>query len=286
MKILILGSAGLLGSYVLSIGKISGFDVVGISRKKNRGFDFNYESSIFSIIDTFQPNVVINCVAITSFDFCEEHFEEALKINCSTPVKIAEKCAELNIKFVHISTDHYYNGNGKRQHEESDKVTILNKYAQTKYLAEEGIKTFSNCLILRTSIIGRTSNGRNFLDWIINALQNGDRVGLYEDAFTSFIHCNQLSKIIFELLLKNASGLYNIGASEVFSKAEFCILLAKEIELNLNYFLTKVTEQRIQRANSCGLSSKLIQDRYTISIPTMEDVVSQCVIEWSTSSKK
>ncbi len=286
MKILVLGSDGLLGSYVLSEGKISGLDIVGISRKKNVGFDFNYESSIFSIIENFQPNVVINCVAITSFDFCEEYYEEALKINCSTPVKIAEKCAELNIKFVHISTDHYYNDDGRRQHSEFDKIIILNKYAQTKYFAEEEIKTFSNCLILRTSIIGRTCNGRNFLDWIINALQNGDRVGLYEDAFTSFIHCSQLSKIIFELLLKNASGLYNLGASEVFSKAEFCLLLAKEIKLNLDYFLTKVSEQPIKRANSCGLSSKLIQDHYTVSVPTMEEVVSQCVIEWSTLSEK
>lgn len=279
MKILVLGSNGLLGSYIISYARSLPKDIFGVSRKTNPSFDFNFPNTVEDILEKVKPNVVINCVAITSFELCEKNYEEALQVNCLAPNKIAELCTKRNIKFIHISTDHFFNDSSSRPHKETDEVQIVNNYAKTKYLAEKKIKEHKNVLILRTSIIGRTSGGINFLDWIINSLHSKERVGLYEDAYTSFIHCNQLSDLIFNLIDKDASGFFNVGCSQVFSKAQFCLLLAKRLKINLNYYLTQVKELKIPRANSCGLSSNKIQKEYGITPPSLDEVVNECILE-------
>ena len=49
-------------------------------------------------------------------------------------------------------------------------------------------------------VLGLTKEQRSYLDWILENINHSREVGLYFNAYTSLIHCEQLSKIIFELV--------------------------------------------------------------------------------------
>ena len=180
---------------------------------------------------------------------------------------------------VNISTDHFFGGKEKVAHTEDDKVKIVNNYARTKYEGEQLVLNIDSSLVLRTSIIGRTPENRTLLDWIVNAMENSLTVNLFEDAFTSFIHCKQLTRIIFQLIDLNASGLYNVGSNDVFSKAEFCLDLANSLDYKLDYSLATSANQGIKRSTSCGLSSNKLIQEYSIKVPSLDEVIQECALE-------
>tara|TARA_Y100000994_G_scaffold211069_1_gene185228 strand:+ start:70 stop:927 length:858 start_codon:yes stop_codon:yes gene_type:complete len=279
MKILVLGSNGLLGRYFCQSYLKTDHKLSEYNRNLYPKSDFINSDSIIEIIKAEKPNVVLNCVAVTSFEKCERNYKFAYQVNAKTPFDISMHCQNKNIKFIHISTDHFFGGKGRIAHQEEDEINLVNNYAITKHEAEQLILKNKSSLVLRTSIIGRTKQNRTFLDWIIEAMKNDLKVSLYQDAFTSFIHCRQFSKIINKLLSVNASGLYNVGCSEVFSKAEFCLELANKMNYQLDYSLVKSDRQEINKSISCGLSSNKLMNKYSIKVPSLEEVVQECVLE-------
>mgnify|MGYP000258214522 CR=1 FL=1 len=277
MKIIILGSSGMLGSYLQNSEIFNEDDVVGISRSNFPDFNFLEPEKTIKLIQSLTPDVIINCVAITSIAACEEDKNLADQINTVVPALISEYCYKKNIFFVHISTDHFYSRGGNIAHKETEPVHLLNHYAVSKFEAENRISISNpDALIIRTSIIGRTPEGRTFLDWVIRSIEGNNKLNLFSNAYVSFIHCNQLSSIIKNLINQNVMGLYNVSCTEVFSKAEFILSLADAIGARLNYQLADVAELNPPRPNSCGLSPLRLMQKTGINTPSMKNVI-DCV---------
>ena len=77
MKLLITGASGLLGIN-LAMEAMSGHDVVGVDRGKLKSTPFPviktnfYNSRAFDpMLDSTQPDWVINCAALANLDECE-----------------------------------------------------------------------------------------------------------------------------------------------------------------------------------------------------------------------
>ena len=89
MKILVFGKNGQVGS------KLSKFkNVISISREEGNFLD---TKKVISLIDKYDPSIVINSVAKTDVDLCEKEKSESEVINTITPIEIAKKC-KLKIK--------------------------------------------------------------------------------------------------------------------------------------------------------------------------------------------
>ena len=286
MKILILGSTGMLGTCISKYGSQTDHTILLPSMINGNHPNYLNPEDVLAEIDRIKPDGVINCAAITSFERCENFPQEASQVNTLTPYDISNFCSERAFYFLHISTDHYYIDAADFAHSENDPVSILNHYAQTKYDAESKILENPNALVLRTSIIGRNKNGSSFLDWLINAMLDNQTVDLFDDAYTSFIHCNELAAIIFEFINARPAGLYNLASSEVFSKADFAIALAKRLNFDLKYTLKSVEQLSVKRANSCGLDSSKISSLCNISLPSMLNSVESTAVEWAKGNKK
>tara|TARA_Y100000768_G_scaffold381418_1_gene360033 strand:- start:674 stop:1528 length:855 start_codon:yes stop_codon:yes gene_type:complete len=281
MKIIILGSSGMLGSYMLNVLYSNKDNIIGISRSNYPEFNFCDAKSTIKLIKSFKPDAVINCVAETSISACEDNRELADQINTITPALISEFCYIHNIFFVHISTDHFYSQGGKIAHKEDDPVQLLNHYAVSKFEAENRITSLNpNALVIRTSIIGRTKEGKTFLDWVIRSIEAKERLNLFSNAFVSFIHCNQLAMVIKSLINKKIVGLFNVSCSEVFSKAEFVISLANALSVEIDYQLGDVSELTPPRPNSCGLSSSKLEQKTGIYVPSFKNVVELVASEY------
>ena len=155
MKILLLGSNGMLGKTIYKKLTSLETEVSTVARSNaDYCFDLTDDARLESCIKEERPAVVINAAAIVDIEFCEKNPGLAYQINTRIPGVLADICKRKNIYLVHISTDHYYCGDGSRKHKETDPVTLVNEYARTKYLGEQLILAHKDSLILRTNIIG------------------------------------------------------------------------------------------------------------------------------------
>jgi len=283
MRILVLGSKGMLGTYLVRyLSNISSkitkkdFELFSASKDgKDLYCDFSERNSITSLFNEVNPDLVVNCIAITSLEYCEKNPKECQEINGFIPGYLAELCKISSSRFIQISTDHFYKDDGSKAHLESDKTFGLNQYAKSKLLAEKEINERGNdFLILRTSIVGLTESRGSYLDWILENLRNSKEVGLYFNAYTSLIHCEQLSEIIFQLSFNHHfSGLYNISNKNVFSKGDFYLSVAKKLGIKPIYKKEDLKPGIIERSVSCGLSPSKIESKTGLLMPSKSDLV-------------
>ncbi len=117
-KILITGASGLLGINLALSAQARGYDVTGITLEegiqgipfKMYHLDLTQPGVIHQTIQDTNPDVIINCVALTDVDRCEQIPEAARQVNAWIPEALAMETAHRHIKLVHISTDAVFDG--------------------------------------------------------------------------------------------------------------------------------------------------------------------------------
>ena len=168
----------IIASYFKNKKKVQSYNHIKIDIK-------NYKNLKKSII-TINRDIIINAAGITNVDDCEKNYKKAYQINYLGAKNIAQICKNLKIKLVHLSTDHLFDGK-KRKYTENDKITPLNNYSKSKFLAEDYIKkNLNNFLIIRTNFFGVGYNhSKKFFDFIIERLKRKKK---FIFLMTFFIH--------------------------------------------------------------------------------------------------
>ncbi|MDC0226828.1 sugar nucleotide-binding protein, partial [Alphaproteobacteria bacterium] len=191
----------------------------------------NFESNIKlkNQIKLINPDIIINTIALTDIDYCEKNFQESKNINCDLASVISIICKEIKIKYIHISTDHFFNSNTK-YHKEDSKTFCVNNYAKTKLLGEQQVlKNNTNSLIIRTNFYCWGTYYRSSItDFIINNLKKNKKINLASNIFYTPIFVKTLVEQINLLIKKNAKGIYNIASKKRITKYEFGLKIAKK----------------------------------------------------------
>tara|TARA_B100001013_G_scaffold262841_1_gene165340 strand:+ start:247 stop:1107 length:861 start_codon:yes stop_codon:yes gene_type:complete len=281
MDYVILGSSGLLGQTLLKIGKKRNLSIIGLSRNtKKFQIDFLSIPNLLHILRKIKPKVIINAAGIVNIDFCEEYYTDAFKVNALPLKHLSEFCSEHNIKLLQISTDHFFTGDKNKKHKENDKITILNNYAKTKFLAEQYTKSHDSHIIIRTNFIGcrNKSLKPTFLEWVLDSFKKKKELHLFNDFYCSIIDVNSLSNIIYDLANTNFKGLINIGSKDVFTKKVFVEKLAKILKLNKKLiFNSSVKKLKTRRAESLGLDVKKIEKILKYKMPNINQVCNNLI---------
>ena len=233
MKVLVLGSTGLLGIPLSAKLEQEGYTVIrhGYKSLSDYQVDMTILSNAKMMLNEVNPDVVINLIALTSIDACEKDPNSAYLLNVRTVENLISWAKNHNrVKIIHISTDHMYDGHGP--HPEND-VTIRNYYAFSKYCAEHVALRATTC-ILRTNFVGRsqTPGRKSFSDWIIESLRDKKHIKLFKDVKFSPLSIYTLSNLIALVIEKFTVGVFNLGSSVGISKRDFGILLAERLALS------------------------------------------------------
>ena len=167
--------------------------------KQNRNINYNI---LLSAIKKINPNLIINCAALADIDKCEKKVEQSLHLNFNLPSVLSAICNELNIKFIHFSTDQLF-GKNKKNKNENVKPYPINVYGKHKYLAEKQIlKNNPSSLIVRTNFFGWSKKGKQLTDKIIKNLRSDIKTYLYDDYFFTPIHVGHLLESVLRLVQK------------------------------------------------------------------------------------
>lgn len=277
--VLVLGANGMLGQALKKAFVKAGYVVYGIDRRETDFcFDLLNDDRLIKCIETTSPNIIINAAAIVSLEKCEGNPGEAYCINSRLPSILTEICKLKNIYLVHISTDHYYTNDGRTKHNEDDRIILLNEYARTKYIGEQFVLTYDRALVVRTNIVGFRGTGQQtFVEWVVDEINDGREMVLFDDFYTSSMHVADLSRVLGDLITRKVYGLYNVASSDVTSKKEFILALSNELFGHPpRYRVSSVKEHGgVVRANSLGLNTEKIEAILGYKMPGLRETISK-----------
>lgn len=291
MKILLLGSNGMLGQAIKKTFFIRNIDLICVAKNNaDYNIDLLDDAAVESCLKVMKPDVVINSAALVNLSLCEKNKELAYRTNTRFCAILADICQSYGSYLIHISTDHYYTGDLNKKHFEKDKVKLLNEYARTKFLGELLIKRYDNSLVIRTNIVGFKGNvlAPTFLEWVIMCLVNNSKMQLFDDFYTSSMHDTQLAEILIDLIRKRPIGILNIASSEVLSKKDFILLLAKELfSKTPDFTISSVKALKdVKRAESLGLSVGKAESILGYKLPDTGAVIKSIKKEYEERYKK
>jgi len=290
MKVLVIGSTGMLGQALMCEMKRRGIKVIGIARSgADISCDIVDDRTLSNIILSIKPQIIINSAAMVSLEKCEEKPDYAYLINARPTSIIAEMALKTGIYFIQISTDHYYTGDCNIKHTEEHPIRLINEYARTKYAAERFALTNPNALVIRTNIVGFRNKIETptFVEWAIKNIENNSPMTLFDDYFTSSIHVTQFSCALLDIIEKRPRGVLNLASREVFSKKTFICALAK----NMGYPLTNVKIGSVfdagdaSRAESLGLDVGKADTILVYELPNLDEVITSIIEEYGDGVK-
>jgi len=287
MKVLIFGSSGMLGKSLVLEAQKRSYTVLGVDiANSDNPVDITEEKEVERVFWSFEPEFVINTVAVVDLLACENDPCKAYRVNCRPASYLSEYCKKLDASFIHISTDHFFCNDGRKKHAENENVILPNEYSRTKYLAERLATLYSKSLVVRTNIVGFKGDAKKptFVEWFLQELMNGKSIKLFADYFTSSIDVNSFSTHLFELIEIGATGLLNLASSTVSSKKEFIEMTVSRLGLSLNDSKddTISSIQGIKRAESLGLDVRRVESVLSKKMPSLEEVVENIAVEAKT----
>lgn len=222
-------------------------------------------------------DLLINCVGLTNVEECEKNPFQANYLNAEVPLILAKTCLQLKIKFIHISTDHLFDGT-KELSSELDIPVPLNQYAKTKLKGDQNVLNYNpNSLIIRTNFFGHGPNHKpSFSDFIIDALYHKKKIKLFQDVFFTPVHVNEIGRIIIELLKNREKGIFNIASDERISKYEFGLMIAEIMKFSPVIIKKGLIEERkdlVKRPRDMSLSNNKIKKKLNIVVKPIKDQI-------------
>lgn len=278
MKILILGGDGMLGHQLLK--SLKQRHEVKVTLRQNLSsylkFELFSEANAYSGVDVrsferlaeviadFRPEAVINAVGIVKQRLTSKESIPSLEINSLLPHRLAVLCKVAGARLIHLSTDCVFSGK-KGNYREDDFSDAEDLYGRSKFLGEV---LDSNCLTLRTSIIGRElSRHQSLLDWFL--AQTGVVKGFENAIYTGFTTL-EISRIIEMMLVNfpNAFGIYQISSNPI-NKFELLKLFREKFNHNLEIIPDKsfICDR--------SLDSIRFRSEFSYAPPTWSDMIEE-----------
>ncbi|KAL2892275.1 Methionine adenosyltransferase 2 subunit beta, partial [Bienertia sinuspersici] len=164
-----------------------------VDLQNGHGFD--------SISSTFgQPDVIVNCAALSAPRACEMDPAAAMAINVPTSLVNWLSSFKENITLlIHLSTDQVYEGT-KSFYKEEDETSPVNVYGKSKVEAEKFVSSnCSNFAILRSSII---YGPQTISPWMDGILSKGNKVDFFYDEFRCPVYVKDVVAVILAVATK------------------------------------------------------------------------------------
>ena len=241
--------------------------------------------NLVDIFNQYKPKAIINLIAMTNVDQCELYPNKAYVVNVEIVERIMIAISKLDYKphFIHISTDHIYDGSNFNREQE---IYLKNYYAYSKYLAEK-IINYKNSIILRTNFFGKSkSEGRNSLtDWLFDMISQDVDFTVFRDQFFSPLHINTLCKIIDIVIDRKTIGTYNLGSNAGMSKANFAKVFFYNLKVNPHKMKigTTANNQNLiaKRPKDMRMDVSLIEHELGIILPELIEEIKKCTQEYN-----
>lgn len=146
-------------------------------------------------------------------------------------------------------------------------------------LAEKEILKTNDYLVLRTNFFGYNKIKKGLVNWFLKSCKLKEKIFLYENIYFSPLYALDLAKIIFKILDKNISGIYNVGSKNHISKANFLMYLNKHLDLKGNFKIIKYDNRhnKVKRPLNMKMNSKKFEKKFEIKLPKIKNQINKMI---------
>lgn len=223
LKILITGANGQLGNEFRTLAtRHPEHSFIFLSRQE---LSISDADSVREVLKSHHPHWVVNCAAYTAVDKAETEKELAMAINAEAAGVLAAVCAELNAKFIHISTDYVFDGSSAQPYREDAATGPINTYGQSKLIGEQLVlQKNPNAIIIRTSWV-YSFFGNNFVKTMMRLMKERESINVVSDQVGSPTYAADLANAIMHIINNNnasgAKGIFHYSNEGQISWYEF-----------------------------------------------------------------
>ena len=273
MRILILGIDGMIG-HKIAQSLSNNYQIIGSTRKDlslqsiglNDGSLYKKDfikDDYNSFFNEISPDVIINCIGITTRRGIASNPLNTDLINTQFPHKISEWVSINNRKLIHFSTDCIFSGNSGDYLDE-DKPDADDIYGLSK---AKGEINNNYTLTIRSSMIGREIYNRTELFEWLYSMRNRNIEG-YSNVIYSGVTTVWMGNVIKEILENHTSlaGIYNISSKPI-SKYQLLLKFSEAFKLNIN-----ISENSNIKSNKVLISKKFTEIT-GINAPNWDDLI-------------
>lgn len=238
MRLLVVSANGLLGSNIVREGQRRNWTVSGTYHSTQpvfdiplTMFDLRDHESFDKVLAEHEPDVVVNCAAMTDVDGCETDPESAYVLNSEAPGALAAHCKVRGVDFVHISTDYVFDGSACDPYREDAEPNPVQVYGESKLAGEREVQDANESALLpRLSFVwgvhGDTGKLSGFPAWVQTRLKAGEAIPLFTDQWVTPTRAGQAAETILDLVERGTSGCYHVACSSCVTPHEFGSVLA------------------------------------------------------------
>ena len=167
-----------------------------------------------------RPDVVINCASLTDVIYCEEHRDEAYKVNAIGVRNIALSANEIHAKVIQMSTDDVFDLESDVPYNEFDVTQPKTIYGKSKEAGEKFLTQLNNrFVIIRSSWI--YGIGRDFVDEVLSNVGKIDVMEVPNNRYAVPTSAKEQAKVIVYFIENDAYGLYHVVCQGSCSRYEF-----------------------------------------------------------------
>ena len=284
MKVLITGSNGQLGSEIRVLA--SEYENLECVFKDLPELDICDTEMLTTFIIDQHINAVINCAAYTAVDKAEENPEIAVQVNVKGVLNLVNTLEKVDGKLIHISTDYVFDGNHSQPYKESDPVSPVGVYGETKRAGELAvIKADIDGIVIRTSWL-YSAYGNNFVKTMLRLGNERDELGVIFDQVGTPTNASDLAKTCLDILSNkttekiSAKGkIYHFSNEGVASWYDFAIAIMDlgKVDFHLKPIETKDYPTPAKRPHFSVLNKTKIKTDFEVEIPYWRDSLAVCV---------
>lgn len=225
MRVLVTGSAGMLGTAVMGRLAEEGHRATGVDLAADAPslrVDVSRWGEVRSLPAARDCAMVMHLAAATDVDRCQREPDWAYRQNTLATQLVARLCADRGIPIVYISTAAVFAGNPKAEpYTEYDAPAPGNHYAASKLRGEEAVReaTREHFIVRAAWMMGGLGKEKKFVGKIVSQIAGGQRrLQAVADKRGTLTYTEDLARNLLELVGSGHYGTYHMANPGVFTR--------------------------------------------------------------------
>ena len=252
VRVLITGSTGQLGPYLLKEFSAQRYTIAALSRMehaplfgvKTNSVDLGHSEAIREIFLSFRPNLVIHAAAMSRVHDAFSNPTKAFELNEKVTRNLARLCNDVNARLVYTSTDMVFDGISGSYHELC-RPNPLSVYGKSKLAGEIAASEARNSAVARLPLMFGPNlvTHMSQFEQIISSLRSNQVVQLFCDEWRSscsFATAARELRIVAEAEYK---GVIHLGGGERVSRHDIGTAIARLLYVNENLVQKQLSAQ-------------------------------------------
>lgn len=278
--ILVTGQNGQLGNELKVLSAINPqYNYVFTSAGE---LDIADAEKVNEFFNRYKPAVCINAAAYTAVDKAETDKDVALKINAYAIGTLAENCAKINAKFIHISTDYVFDGTASSPYKEDYPVNPVNFYGESKLKGEEiALEKNPSTIIIRTSWV-YSFFGNNFVKTVLRLMKERESISVVNDQFGSPTYAADLAAAILHIAAQpeDKPGIYHFSNEGIISWFDFALAIKElaGLSCDIKAVDTSGYPTPAKRPGYSAMDKAKIKSAFGIEIKPWKESLQKCLL--------